>query len=82
MYVVYMSACDLYVRTVLVPLVHCFDMDSLGDAPIVRRPACLGVHAVRVLQWAVCAVNVVYTSACACRYALSLCNVWHGQLGR
>ena len=41
----------LYVRTVLVPFVQWFGIDSLGDAPIVRRPTCLGVHVVRLLAW-------------------------------
>ena len=35
----------LYVRTVRV---EWFGMDSLDDAPIVRRPACLGSHAILV----------------------------------
>ena len=55
----------LYVRAVLLPLVQYFGMDSLGDAPILRRPACLGVHAVRVLTWTAWAAYVVYMSACA-----------------
>ena len=61
----------LCVRTVLVPLVRYFGMDSLGDAPILRRPAYLGVHAVRVLVWTAWAAYVVYMSACAC----TLCTV-------
>ena len=32
----------------LVPLAQCFGINSLGDAPIVLRPACLGSHAVLV----------------------------------
>ena len=59
----------LYVRTVFVPLVQWFGMNSLGDAPIMRRPACLGVHVVRVLAWTAWtawAAYVVYMSACAC----------------
>ena len=56
----------LYVRTVLVPFVQCFGMNSLGDAPIVCRPACLGVHAVRVLAWTAWAAFVVCMSVCAC----------------
>ena len=38
----------LYVRTALVPLIQCFGIDSLGDAPIVRR------HDARVLRCACC----------------------------
>ena len=69
----------LYVRTVIVPLVQCFGIGSLGDASILRRPACLGLHAVRVLAWTAWAAYVVYMIACACTYALCSCNVWHGQ---
>ena len=65
----------LYVCTVLVPLVQWFGMDSLGDAPIVRRHACLGVHVVSVLAWTAWAAYVVYMSACTCTYALCLYNV-------
>ena len=68
---------------------HCaytvFSMGSLGDAPIVRRPACLGSHAVFVhvqcMAWTVWAAYVVCMSACACTYALCLYlyNFWHDQ---
>ena len=34
----------LHIRTVLVPLAQCFDMDSRGDAPIFVSPR-------RVLVW-------------------------------
>ena len=55
-------------------------MDGLGDSPILRRPACLGSHAVLVhvqfmerIAWA---AYVVYISARACMYALYLCNIF------
>ena len=54
-----------------------FDMDSLSDAPVVRRPACLGMLIVRVhvqcMTWPAWAAYVVYMSACACTYVLYLC---------
>ena len=62
-----------------------FGMDRVGDALIVRRPACLGSHSVLVyvqcMSWTAWAAYVVYTSAYACKYApcLYLDNVWHGK---
>ena len=60
-------------------------MDSLGDAPVVRRPECLGVRTVRIhvqfMAWTNWAVYVVYMSACACTYTLCwyFYSVWHGH---
>ena len=57
-----------------------FGMDSVGNAPIVRRPACLGSYAVlvhvQIMIWIAWAVYVVYMSACASMYALYLYNIF------
>ena len=44
-YAVYTSACGC---TYALFLYNVFGMDSPGEAPIVRMPACLGLHAVLV----------------------------------